>query len=386
MRKLVRMLLPMPAWVIANMACLYFGWDFVQWQTLRRLHIEETPQLLEAFRQPQGAILVGFCIVAGMWRIVAHHPAYHAGYRKWLTTTPWTAKVPLPFGSMMVTWQDGLFLLAAMWLAHSHSRPSPTQLLCAFGITYAVVAAFSLLATKRPNEAFVLAAGLAAMVPAWSHPLGAIGIAACLCAFACVALHRSLAGFPWETGKFLTIGARPAAPMDRLGPLPVEQRLSWREALMLASLGGLWTFVIAQASQMAGIERSEIMVIAECSALVGLIRFVVYISGGHLPPISLLGRIATGRIMIPGFDKILLAPACGFALSIVTPIALSRLGLTGPVCLATTVGLVLAANLGLGPDLNAWRLTGAHRIRLSGPSEPRDIRRGRGARLNSGAS
>jgi hypothetical protein len=385
MSKLVRTLLPMPAWVIANMAFLYFGWDFIQWQTLHRLHLERNQQVLDIFRRPQGAMLVGFCVIASVWRIVAHHPAYHAGYKRWLATTPWTAKMPLPFGSIMVAWQDGLFLLATMGLAHSHSTPSAAHLLCAFGVSYCVVSAFSLLATRRPNEAFALAAGLAAMVPAWWHPWVAAGIAACLCAFACVALHRSLAGFPWETGKAPTIGACPASPMDRLGPLPLAQRLSWRESLMLASLGGLWIFVIAQACGMSGVDRSEIIALAECSACLGLIRFVVYLSGGHIPPISLLGRIATGRIVIPGYDKIFLAPACGVALSIVTPLALSHWGFSGPAWLGITVGLVLAANLGLGPGLNVWRLTGAHRIHLSGPSGSRDTRRSGSARPIAGA-
>lgn len=387
MRKLVRMFLPMPASVIAMVAFLYFGWDFIQWLTLHRLHLEGNPQLLDLFRRPQGAMLLAFCFIAGMWRVAAHHPAYRPGYRRWLATTPWTAKMPLPFGSITVTWRDGVFLLAAMGLAYSHSKPSPAHLLCAFGVAYVIISAFSLLATRRPNEAFVLAAGLAGVVRAWSHPWPAAGIAAGLCAFACVALHRSLAGFPWETGKTPTLGRCPASPMDRLGPLPVAQRLTWREALMLASLGGVWTCVIAKACGMPGAARPDFIALALWSAGLGFIRFIVYLSGGHLPPISLLGRIATGRIVISGYDKIFLAPACGFALSIAAPIGLSQLGFSGPAWLGITIGLLLAANLGLGPDLNAWRLTGAHRINLSRPiDESRDTRRGGSARLNPGVS
>ncbi|MDB5289559.1 MAG: hypothetical protein JWL69_800 [Phycisphaerales bacterium] len=385
MRKLVRMFLPMPASVIAMVAFLYFGWDFIQWLTLHRLHLEGNPQLLDLFRRPQGAILLVFCAIAGIWRINAHHPASNAGYKWWLATTPWTAKMPLPFGSIIVTWQDGLLLLIAMGSAVAHSVPSPAHVLCAFGVAYSVVATFSLLRTRQPNDAYILATGLAAMVPTWSRPWLAAGVAVALCAFACFALRRSLMAFPWETGKPLTFGECPAIPMDRLGPLPVGQRLSWREAMMLASLCGVWAYVIARAYGMGNAPTPVLVArLGVAGVCVGFIRMLVYICL-YVPPISFVGRLATGRLVIPGYDKIFLAPACGFFFSIAGPLTLSHWGLSGPLWLGITIGLILAANFGLGPGLNVWRLTGSHRIIMSHANVSHEARRSGSARSIAGA-
>jgi hypothetical protein len=202
--------------------------------------------------------------------------------------------------------------------------------------------------------------------------------------FACHALHKSLAKFPWEKSAKHSLARLIAIPFNRLGPLPLGQRLSWRESLMLASLGGVWAFVVANACGMSEASGPHIAGLAAFSAGIGFIRFLVYLSGAYLPPISLRGRLATARIVIPGYDKILLAPLCGFALSIIPSLAFLHWGFSGPACLGITVGLVLAANFGLGPGLNVWRLTGAHRINLTGSIESHDTRAGGSARANAG--
>ena len=58
-----------------------------------------------------------------------------------------------------------------------------------------------------------------------------------------------------------------------------------------------------------------------------VVRLLIY-TGPFRPPISLRGRIATGRWVIPGYDYVLLAPLC--------------------TLLTALVGLVLAISAGLG--------------------------------------
>ena len=87
---------------------------------------------------------------------------------------------------------------------------------------------------------------------------------------------------------------------------------------------------------------------------------------GYFPPISLLGRLATGRLIIPGYDQALVAPL------LLTTIV----GLTGTITAfnhellpidpiyVVPIALTLTwwITVGMGPSLEVWRLTGNHRI------------------------
>jgi hypothetical protein len=91
----------------------------------------------------------------------------------------------------------------------------------------------------------------------------------------------------------------------------------------------------------------------------------VYVYDGYVPPISFLGRMFTGRIIIPGFDKILLAPACIVLVFWELPPLLLRLGWSESAMFGVTMGIGMTATLAIGPALNHWRLTGSHRIILN---------------------
>ena len=85
--------------------------------------------------------------------------------------------------------------------------------------------------------------------------------------------------------------------------------------------------------------------------------------GGYRPPISLLGRIATGRWIIPSYDRALVAPLAGL---LIVGAALPRLisvsaqpsAFEMPI-LVTTVLLVVLLS---GPTFRDWALTSECRI------------------------
>ena len=95
--------------------------------------------------------------------------------------------------------------------------------------------------------------------------------------------------------------------------------------------------------------------------LVALARWVVY-GAEHHPPISLFGRLWTGRLIVPGYDVVAVAPLTAAALAVAVPLGLWRIGTGVPVAAAAGTLAVMAVVLLGGPTLRHWQLTGHHRV------------------------
>jgi hypothetical protein len=86
---------------------------------------------------------------------------------------------------------------------------------------------------------------------------------------------------------------------------------------------------------------------------------------GYGPPISLWGRLWTGRWIMPSYDRIFLAPLCGTAAFLSGMILYAAFDVDGPV-LALFLTIVVMTSLVMGPRLENWRLTGNHRLTSRG--------------------
>ena len=86
----------------------------------------------------------------------------------------------------------------------------------------------------------------------------------------------------------------------------------------------------------------------------------------YRPPISVLGRIRTGRWIIPGFDRCLVGPVLA-VLAASTVLGLCQEAQV-PQEITASLGIttVLLVTLTTPPRLREWRLTGEHRI-VPGP-------------------
>src|SRR5262249_12037823 len=90
-------------------------------------------------------------------------------------------------------------------------------------------------------------------------------------------------------------------------------------------------------------------------------RLSLYLSG-YLPPISIWGRLTTGRWIIPGYDKVFVAPLLAVGLAAWMSTEILNRNLDPRVYVPMVTFVFLAIFLGMGPSLKAWRLTGNHRI------------------------
>ena len=83
---------------------------------------------------------------------------------------------------------------------------------------------------------------------------------------------------------------------------------------------------------------------------------------GYAPPISLWGRIATFRWIIPGYDRALLAfPLALLALPAVI-LAGAPFGIEPRQCTPAVAAIMVFITLSTPPTLRNWRLTGRHRL------------------------
>jgi hypothetical protein len=111
-----------------------------------------------------------------------------------------------------------------------------------------------------------------------------------------------------------------------------------------------------------GLDPSDSMVLVGIlCVLVSFSRIFVYLVG-YFPPISTMGRVFTGRLIVPGYDVIFLAPL----ISVVTALALMAWmkdqGFGGGAVAASGMTVFFLIILNSGPSLSKWRLTGSHRL------------------------
>lgn len=333
------------------------------------------PVVAEKFRNTSTVIHLGFMMAYGVYRATAFHPFFRTGYRRWLETTPWSWGKPLPVGPAHPVPEDALIIAAAglpLWLgADVHPITSYAVALAAYlaalSPTFARTGAwgFQFAVPFGLGVALMLAAGRpesygAAVLASW--------------AVAMIGVRRSLRRWPWVDVPTITVDPNKGIiverktpplgwPFDRLGPR-AEPPPGPHEApgKVLGSLVyGWWCYAIGRAFG----PESQVFV-----ALVLGLNMVGYLSAarlmrmllGYAPPISLAGRVARLRPLIPSYDQVFLTPFAAFFVVSAGPFALAGAGVPIDAAIATSAGLaMMTLSLG-GPDLRAWQLTARHRV------------------------
>ncbi len=86
-------------------------------------------------------------------------------------------------------------------------------------------------------------------------------------------------------------------------------------------------------------------------------RLSLYFKGHH-PPISIWGRLVTGRWIIPAYDAIFVAPLCILLVAVVLcPILIFTIGISPLFAVPVTVILMGLCAMNLGPTRVHWLLT-----------------------------
>jgi hypothetical protein len=346
------------------------------------------------------ALFVLGSILYGMHRLFGFHPLFQPDYRTWLQSTPWTSDKPLPLGPVHLVWQDLLIVLALGSLAVWRLQMPWFAPLLLVLLPYLVSLTLTLGATGERAVYYALAFGFGLLVYVSRIPTIVCALAAVLYFAAYLGLHRSLTRFPWrrpgklrktaisavdkriadckagefasrmeqvQEGLFPVFSAESARakalgwPFDKLSP---QESLSARrrvDVILFSLLVGWYLYALNRIGHTGDWDPITLWFLWSITAIFGLIRICVYCAG-YAPPISLLGRILTGRLIIPGYDQVFLGPICAMLTSIVAPLGLHRCGLPLNIAIPISASLTLMVLVLQGPSLPAWRLTGRHRL------------------------
>ena len=335
----------------------------------------------EEFKTIQKIILCGAAGVYALYRLWRFHPAGNWPYAAWLRMSPWTADKPLPLGPVHPVWQDAAVIGVLAGIAKWHAQLDPSLPVLAFGMTYLIIMTI-LLAMTRLWTAFL---ALAFLWPALMLPTLAgwpsILLVAALILVICLGHRKSLQTFPWpilsntnrtntaaegRSGLNLELrldgfGGEPSYlgwPYLALSPKIKRRPIPGSTSFFISALAGWWTYCIVESSRMESLP-GLVLTFALAAAL---LRMLIYCSS-IAPPFNIWGRIASGRLILPGFDKIFLTPLAVVSVGIVGGMIIRRSGSWYQAAEACVMALLFFVLLAGGPSLRIWILTGQVRLR-----------------------
>ncbi len=366
----LRVILP-PAWVLVAFLLFYL--------------LASIPDLLvllqqgRAFRRDSVAMIFLMSVSSiayGAYRVLAFHPFYRSDYRRWLETTPWTWKKPLPTGPIHLVWEDAFVLLAVgvpIWAQGSVNVVAMLALLLG---AYLACLSVSFWSTGVWPFAYLVLFGLGLAIRFSFWPEACVVIVLGLYLVALVGLRLSLKRFPWDLAwldeytdarrnrETAFTRRRLGWPHDQLGPkFPDDRQLRRRDAVLGSLLAGWTLYAFGSILESVPNAQQGVYLTAFMYIFTPLLIYRIgsYVTG-YSPPVSFLGRFTTFRWIVPGYDKVFLAPVAAGLVAVVSVPWLLSMGLPRGVVAPGALTLALLALSLPGPRLRSWRLTGHHRI------------------------
>jgi hypothetical protein len=331
------------------------------------------PAIDPMLRYPPVAVhFVGLALY-GIYRAAAFHPLFREEYRRWLETTPWTLGKPLPVGPAHLVWEDAVIVAAAglpEWLA------GDVQPLASYSVAigaYLIWLCLTFATTRAWGFQFLVLFGVGLALRLWRERPEVYAIVVLVSyMIGLTGLRRSFRHWPWADVKPIDLNQQVNAakntalgwPFDRLGPVhepAPSRRVAWGY-FFSALLAGWWCYALehvvpdpnGQFMMMRGI-------VMNVTLFMVAIRLATTLTG-YAPPISLAGRIARFRPLIPSYDQVFLSPLAAALAVMAGPGSLEHAGVPRDVALGLCATLAMMALWLGGPERRTWHLTAKHRI------------------------
>lgn len=314
------------------------------------------------------SLLAGASVLYGLCRVRGFHPFYNRQYLRWLSLTPWTFAKPLPLGPIHLIWVDLLVMTIMTLLAYIEGVFHPALPALAFLAVYLTLLAVSL---QGEQIAFLVAYIVLAPFAIYPHRHASIALVVLVGIYVVLyfGLRQQLKGFPWNTGYWKSDPIeqfRKQALSKGVIGWPARMLRAYEPSISCDLPNALFTSVIVtwwlHVIRWVVDKPYDLRLLAIITMFVFFGRLLAYRVCGYWPPISFLGRVFTLRWIIPGHDKIYVAPICIILVSVGAVHAADALGL-GPIWqFELAVFLMVFLALALPPTLKDWRLTGQHRI------------------------
>ncbi len=313
-------------------------------------------------------------VLFALWRVYGLHPLANSEYRQWLEQMPWTPDKPLPMGSVIPGLIDVVVLALLCWMA-GRARPfSPLAPILGYLVASTIAGCVIVGFTRQRVVHYSLLFGMGLAVRLAMNPLWPLIVLAITFPLVLVGLRRSLEPSCWPSfalsTRSLSENKKRASkelgwPFGLLGPKAAPRLVRWPDTLAIALLSGWFLHAFLSHIPLSPAQDRGITPIVSFGlALLAIGRAFGYVLM-YAAPISPLGRLLTGRWIIPGYDRVFLASLyAGLAIAVgeslifrfAVPSALGQ-----PVVVALCGFLLLA----VGPTYRNWQLTGEHRINSS---------------------
>ena len=368
-----------PPLLIVGFILLYGGFNAAIWlvETLTDYPTSDLPEIVRW----RTVVLQLAMIAHAIFRLGRFHPACNRSYAGWLRLSPWTPDKPLPLGPIYPVWQDvvvvGIIAATAKW----HAGVDPTIAPLAFGFGY--LASMTLLLARTGRWVAVTALGFlwpALMLPSVKGWLQVVIVLA-MVVLTWVGHRYSLRAFPWpwvplqvpaaETSLLQMNISIPSLnqqqlrttavgwPLASISPKFDCPSISLRTALGISAVVSWWLYCLLTRS-------SEDPLLPETIVWLGMgasfFRLLFY-CGSAASPLSIFGRLALGRLIIPRYDIIFVTPMAVVLIALLGAIFLRRTGSISVATVTALAGIVGFTLLSGGPSLRSWLLTGDHRFR-----------------------
>jgi hypothetical protein len=318
-----------------------------------------------------GKVRIPFIVLASalyaVYRVVNFHPSYSRKYREWLCLIPWSIEKPLPKGPVHLIWSDLIALAPLTALAYSNFSISAPLPVIVFLCVYLVMICITFVAERASFAVLCLFLAPFTIYP-FANRYFAVLVLSIIYIICWMGLRQFLRGFPWNTRYWkadMVKELREQAISQRVIGWPFSilniyeaSGISVFGAFVLSLLLTWWLHVI---QWVVGGPHFFIGLLIMLPICVALFRAIIY-AGVYRPPISLLGRIFTGRLIILGYDMIFIAPIYILLAGTLLPFALGLLGVSLTLTIEISFFMIFFLALSLPPNLREWRLTGAHRI------------------------
>ena len=95
--------------------------------------------------------------------------------------------------------------------------------------------------------------------------------------------------------------------------------------------------------------------------LLAVARLLIFM-GDYRPPVSISGRLATGRLLLPGYDKAFLPSIFAVLAGYAMPMLFAQLAVPPIGAFSASIFVVVLLLLTLKPTLREWHYTGHHRL------------------------
>jgi hypothetical protein len=303
----------------------------------------------------------------GAYRAIGFHPFYDGVYKQWLSLSPWSIEKSLPKGPVFLNPVDIIVVAFLCGLAYMNA---------AWPVIAFLTPYVTLLSITMEREQSGYFGAILLLWPFTFYPLRECNFAAavllvlyCICYFG---VRKSLSGFPWNsqwwTSNVLN-EMREGAVKQKIIGWPSKhlnyfkyKGISFRDAAGLSLVLTWWVHAVLWA-----MERPDVVaLLVIISFAVMMMRIGTYLDGGaYTGPLTLAGRIFTGKLVISGYDIIFAAPLIILMCGTILPMGLRLYGVNNWVNFELCFFLIIFSCLAIGPNLKVWRLTGNYRIRLT---------------------